>query len=110
MANVGQVEDWKAVEQKALKIGAKKMIIEGMLFILQSEALGLMGQQICKKSSLKSLLSEQYVKSNCGHVLDTNRSHRYNAMPSMRAGILILATSTCSYADNPITDTSSAPA
>jgi argininosuccinate synthase len=29
LANVGQVEDWKAVEQKALKIGAQKMVIEG---------------------------------------------------------------------------------
>jgi argininosuccinate synthase len=29
LANVGQKEDWKAVEQKALKIGAQKMVIEG---------------------------------------------------------------------------------
>jgi argininosuccinate synthase len=29
LANVGQEEDWKAVEQKALKIGAQKMVIEG---------------------------------------------------------------------------------
>lgn len=29
LANVGQQEDWKAVEQKALKIGAKKMVIAG---------------------------------------------------------------------------------
>lgn len=30
LANVGQVEDWAAVEKKALKIGAQKMIIEGV--------------------------------------------------------------------------------
>ncbi|KAI9728567.1 MAG: Adenylosuccinate synthetase [Cirrosporium novae-zelandiae] len=30
LANVGQEEDWAAVEQKALKIGAKKMIIEDL--------------------------------------------------------------------------------
>ena len=30
LANVGQEEDWKAVEQKAHKIGAMKMIIEDL--------------------------------------------------------------------------------
>ena len=30
LANVGQEEDWAAVEQKALKIGAEKMIIEDL--------------------------------------------------------------------------------
>ncbi|KAL1962024.1 hypothetical protein VTN77DRAFT_668 [Rasamsonia byssochlamydoides] len=30
LANVGQEEDWAAVEQKALKIGAKKMVIEDL--------------------------------------------------------------------------------
>jgi argininosuccinate synthase len=30
LANVGQEEDWKAVEAKALKIGAKKMVIEDL--------------------------------------------------------------------------------
>lgn len=30
LGNVGQEEDWAAVEQKALKIGAKKMIIEDL--------------------------------------------------------------------------------
>jgi argininosuccinate synthase len=30
LANVGQEEDWAAVEQKAQKIGAKKMIIEDL--------------------------------------------------------------------------------
>jgi len=30
LANVGQEEDWKAVEEKALKIGAQKMIIEDL--------------------------------------------------------------------------------
>lgn len=30
MANVGQDEDWAAVEAKALKVGAKKMIIENL--------------------------------------------------------------------------------
>lgn len=30
LANVGQEEDWAEVERKALKIGAKKMIIEDL--------------------------------------------------------------------------------
>jgi argininosuccinate synthase len=30
LANVGQEEDWDAVEKKALKIGAKKMVIEDL--------------------------------------------------------------------------------
>ena len=30
LAEVGQEEDWAAVEKKALKIGAKKMIIEDL--------------------------------------------------------------------------------
>lgn len=30
LANVGQDEDWAAVEAKALKVGAKKMIIENL--------------------------------------------------------------------------------
>ena len=29
LAAVGQEENWEAVEQKALKIGAQKMVIEG---------------------------------------------------------------------------------
>ena len=30
LANVGQEEDWSAVEQKALKIGATRMVIEDL--------------------------------------------------------------------------------
>lgn len=30
LANVGQEEDWAAVEKKALEIGAQKMIIEDL--------------------------------------------------------------------------------
>ena len=30
LANVGQEEDWDAVEKKALKIGAQKMVIEDL--------------------------------------------------------------------------------
>jgi argininosuccinate synthase len=30
LADVGQEEDWAAVEEKALKIGAKKMIIDDL--------------------------------------------------------------------------------
>ncbi|GMF66769.1 unnamed protein product [Aspergillus oryzae] len=30
LGNVGQEEDWAAVEEKALKIGAKKMVIEDL--------------------------------------------------------------------------------
>jgi argininosuccinate synthase len=44
LANVGQVEDWKAVEEKALKIGAQKMIIEGMPFSFGSVVMVTNGQ------------------------------------------------------------------
>jgi argininosuccinate synthase len=40
LANVGQEEDWKAVEEKALKIGAQKMIIEGMQAVHSMYKLG----------------------------------------------------------------------
>jgi argininosuccinate synthase len=59
LANVGQVEDWKAVEAKALKIGAKKMIIDGTSYLLYGRRRIANRQQICKKSSLRSLHSGQ---------------------------------------------------
>lgn len=37
LANVGQEEDWAAVEKKALKIGTKKMIIEDLQRVFVEE-------------------------------------------------------------------------
>ena len=50
LANVGQEEDWKAVEEKALKIGAKKMIIDGTSPTLHTTAVNalLMDNRLAK--------------------------------------------------------------
>ena len=62
LANVGQEEDWKAVEEKALKIGAKKMIIEGEKATERmQESACTNSRQICERSLLRSLHSVQYV-------------------------------------------------
>jgi hypothetical protein len=57
------------VEQKALKIGAKKMIIEGTRAVIHTGEIRADKMQICERSSSKSWHFEQS-----------------NATPSMRAG------------------------
>ena len=49
LANVGQEEDWKAVEEKALKIGAQKMIIEGASLDTGLHELRLTGNRPAKR-------------------------------------------------------------